>query len=640
MLSFGSLKAMLPARTLVAAALTFGSLTASLVPSSVATAQALSPVAAYVPGDSLFYAEFELDLDSDQSTLASDLIERTNLTSLLAETDEQSLDDAVDTLELIVDGEAAVFVSELPVDELTSVVDMTTEATELGMDPATAATEQIPAGWALVVHPTDAEQAYSFYSSLAFGDIEGANQVITTYGGFDIVTVEAEDEYDTPLAMALIDDVIVLASQPGDIEPVIDTVNGDVDSLDSTASFNEVRDHFAPDLLSFAFVNGEAIVAEVEAEGGQEALDYLESQGGALDMFHGIGVWAEQDGFHMETISLPGASGVVPDATMYTGSLAANMPADAMIFSGGMDLGSNPTVESAALVMAQGIISEQTGVDMMATPVSDAEAYADEVFAEAEQYLGFNIKTDVLDSMSGEWAMAATVGEFTGESLPDYSVQMLSEITDAAGPEAAAEALTEEIENADDPSVTVSVRELDGNEITVVEMASDGTTITLEYGAVGDYFAIGINSPLEFATAPASPSLADESVFNDTFATLPQDNITSVSYMNLGLVVPLVQDVISMTSTMSGTSEPDADPDCANYATQVEAQQAYDEDTFEMWNLDLDFDGEACEDFFAPEAAATPAPADSVTINLLSAGSVTWNDGTAIGSSSVILIGG
>lgn len=635
-----SLTALLPARLLVVLALTFGSLTATLLPASMATAQALSPVAAYVPGSSLFYAEFELDLDSDQSTLAFELLDRSNLRSLLPDESDQTLDDSVDTLGMIVDGEAAVFVTTLPVDELTSVVDMASDATDLGTDPMSAASEEIPSGWAVVIHPSDAEETFEFLQMIAFGEDESAAPAPIAYGGFEILVLEAEDEYDTPLAMALVNDVIVIASLPSDIEPVIDTVNGDVESLDSNAAFTDVRGQFVPEVLSFAFVNGPAIVGEIEAAGGEEALEYLAAEGAMLDLNHGMAYWAEQDGFHLDTISLPGESGVVPEATLYTGTLPANLPADSIAFSGGMDLGTNPGVESAALVIAQGVISEQTGVDVMATPVSDPAAYAEELFAEAEQYLGFNLQTDVLDSLSGEWAVAGSIGEFDGQNIPDFSVQVLTEITDPAGPGEAAAALTEQIEAAGDPDTSVSTRDVNGNEVTVVEIVSDEISITLEYGVVGDHFAIGINAPLEFASTPASPSLADDSVFVQTFDALPQDNITSVSYTNLGLVVPLIQDVIAATSTMSGGSELDADPECGAYATQEEAQEAYDEDSFALWNLDLDFDGEACEDYFAPASAATPEPVEDVTINLISTGTVTWNDGSAIGSSTVILIGG
>ncbi len=640
MLSSRSLKALLPARLLVVVALTFGSLTAALLSGSVATAQSLSPVADFVPEHTLFYAEFELDLDSDQSTLAFELLDRSNLRSLIPAEDDETIDDAVDTLGMVVDGEAAVIVTELPVDELVSVVDMASEATDLGMDPAAAATEEIPTGWAVVIHPADAEQSFEFYKSLAFGSDDTTEPAVVPYGGFEILVVEPEDEYDTPFAMALVDDVIVLASVAQDIEPVIDTVVGDTASLGSSEAFASVRDNFVPEVLSFAYVNGPAIIAEVEAAGADEALDYLESQGASLDFNHGMAYWAEDDGFHLDTISLPGESAVIPDATIYTGDLAANIPADSIAFSGGMDLGTNPGVESAALVIAQGIISEQTGADILSTPVTDPEAMADAIFAEAEEYLGFNIKTDVLDSLTGEWASAGTIGAFDGQNIPDFSAQFLTEISDPAGPTAAADAITEQIEAAGDPDTTISTRDVDGNEVTVIDVVSNDFSFTLEYGVVGDLFAFGLNSPLEFATTPASASLADDAVFVQTFEALPTDNVTSVSYTNLGLVVPLVQDVIAASSSMTGSSEPDADPACADYASQEEAQLAYDEDSFELWNLDLDFDGEACEDFFNTSTPASPVAEETVTINLISSGTVTYNNGDSIGSSSVILIGG
>ncbi len=44
---------------------------------------------------------------------------------------------------------------------------------------------------------------------------------------------------------------------------------------------------------------------------------------------------------------------------------------------------------------------------------------------------------------------------------------------------------------------------------------------------------------------------------------------------------------------------PDASESCANYATQEEAQAAYDAAESGTFDLDQDFDGEVCEDYFA-----------------------------------------
>ncbi len=63
----------------------------------------------------------------------------------------------------------------------------------------------------------------------------------------------------------------------------------------------------------------------------------------------------------------------------------------------------------------------------------------------------------------------------------------------------------------------------------------------------------------------------------------------------------------------------DASPDCANYATQEEAQEAYDAGEEGTFDLDQDFDGIVCEDFFGAEATPdagiriiTEEPTDAV----------------------------
>jgi hypothetical protein len=628
-------------RLFVAAALTLGTLVSTLLPGSGATAQTVDSIAAYVPGNSLFYAEFELDQTSDQVMLGAELIERANLDALIPDEEEETLTETVDTLGLFVDGDAAVFVDEIPVDDLMSVADMAQDATDIGTDPMTAATEEIPQGWAVVVRPSNAEQAFDFYKSLVFGT-EDATLTDSSYGGFDIQTNEPVDEYDTAASIALVDDVVVFASSAEDIHPVIDTVNGDVEALSATTAFGDMRDYFTPEVLSYGYVNGPAIVAQLEAAGGAEAIDYIESEGASLDYTHGMAFWAVEDGFHLDTVSMPGDAVEMPAVAPYENTFAANLPADSIAFSGGMDIGANPGVDAAALAIAQGIITQETGGELMSTPVANAEVMADEIFAEAEKTLGFNIKTDVLDTLVGEWATATTIGEvdLSSESLPDFSAAFVTRIADDTGITSAAQAVTDEIEAADDPAVTVTTRDLNGNAITVVTVADADIELTLEYGVVGDTFAIGINQPVEFATAPATPALADDAVFTQTFEALPQDDLTSVSYVNLGMLMPLVQDVVEMSTTMSGTSsELDADPACGDYSTQDEAQAAYDEDSFDLWNLDLDFDGEACEDFFVTAGAATPEPVSDETINVLSMGTVTYNDGVSIGSSTVILIG-
>jgi hypothetical protein len=64
------------------------------------------------------------------------------------------------------------------------------------------------------------------------------------------------------------------------------------------------------------------------------------------------------------------------------------------------------------------------------------------------------------------------------------------------------------------------------------------------------------------------------------------------------------------------SGEGDAHPDCAQFGSQEEAQVAYDAFAPGTFQLDEDFDGEACEDFFtqAPEPVVTASPVADLTV--------------------------
>jgi hypothetical protein len=85
------------------------------------------------------------------------------------------------------------------------------------------------------------------------------------------------------------------------------------------------------------------------------------------------------------------------------------------------------------------------------------------------------------------------------------------------------------------------------------------------------------------------------------------------------------------------TSIPDNDPACAEYDTQEEAQQAYEEEF--NFDLDLDFDGEACEDYFAPATPAASPASSFEDLNVLGIGIVTYDADGDIGQSSLLAIG-
>jgi hypothetical protein len=83
--------------------------------------------------------------------------------------------------------------------------------------------------------------------------------------------------------------------------------------------------------------------------------------------------------------------------------------------------------------------------------------------------------------------------------------------------------------------------------------------------------------------------------------TLPAE-YNGLTYIDLAQAIPLSQVAAEESDELGlgGMGEiPDASESCANYATQEEAQVAYDAAEADTFDLDQDFDGEVCEDFFA-----------------------------------------
>lgn len=598
-----------------------------------ATAQSTGDLATYAPAESVFYAEVELDKSSDQLVQATDLLERANLTALLTDEQEAEVDMQVDNLGLIANGQAAVFLTEIP--EETINAGMTTDAADVLQDPASAVTDEIPDGWALVIMPIDVDMAFTIYTSIAFeGDVTSAEE--TAYGGYTILNSVPEDEFTSPVFIAEVDDVIVIAAGSSDVESVIDTVNGDAPALAADENFTRVRDALEPDVISFGYVNGPAILDQA---GDLEDLEEVGLSGqvlAAYNTYAGFVFWADDNGFRMDSIAFP-ADGVTFTATPdYNASFAAETPANALFYSGGSDLGMNPGVNLLAVAFASSIVGvDSEGATMLATPGATAEDYADEVFAQAEDQLGFNLKSDLLDQMVGEWAMAGTVENLTEEGA-DISALFVTELDDSTTVESIIADITELIEQESGSDMSFSTRDVNGSEVTSIDASGDPSfPLVLEFGVVDNQLMIGINEGIDFATLAEDGSLADDEAFQQTFEALPSENVNSSSYLSVGALLPLIDDVIAMTAV----SDLDANPACAVFATQQDAQAAYDENPFENWLLDQNFNDIACEDYFDPPAADATPDTGVNDINILAVGTVTFDSDGVIGSSTIILIG-
>ena len=602
--------------------------TVSLATPRAATAQ-VEPLAtaSAVPETALFYAAVNLDRDSEQWSVAGDLIERAGLSEAV----DQALSDAnigaaeQTVLDSLFGGEAALVLNTFPE---TGEVNAT-DAAETISDPGAIAQGATPEGFAIVLATDEPDAAYDTIAGQLEDAAEeaGAELETTEYEGVEIVSRPADDEFTTGQAIALAGNYVVIATIPADIEPIVDTVNGTTAPLAEEENFARLRGDLNQEFLALGFINGPAIIEGVEANSPEAFASVDEGTLASLQAYTGFVTWADTPGFRVDTLSIPAEGREEATAEPIEAALAERVSGDSLIYAAGSDLGATPGLEALGLVLAQSVVGDDT--TGMAPEGEDPDAYAEQVFADAEEQLGFNIKSDFIDQLVGPFVFALTADDLFGGSPVIEGVlasgtenpETVSGVLDQVGE------LLEQTLEADG-----STREVEGSTVQVLDLSSAGLPIVLELGIVNDELVVGLGNGLDSYVAGPEESLAESENFQAVMGELPQE-YTTVGYVNLEAVISLVEEA---TGELSGQVA-DADPACGVFDTQEEAQAAYDEDSFENFALDQDFDGTACEDFFAP---ATPVPDEGASqfANIKSIATVSFVNEDLTGTSTLLYI--
>lgn len=599
-------------------------------------------LAAATPADTALFMSVNLDQESDQWGLVYSLLERAGISDLVESEAGASTEELGDVAEAnnfsgsgaIVFSDAESLVSYSSGD-FSSAMDTT-----MTMDPVDM-TEEIPEGFAFIVQPNDADALSSQFVAMTEEEAMAANATVETvdYNGVTITFWESTDPANAPgTATAVVDGTVVLATRASDVEPIIDAAQGNIDNLADAQGFTDVTGRLEADTLMLGYMNLDVMLTAfqndpefMEAVGDLASPDEIEAGKGHV----GWAVYASDAGFHMDAVVVPNDTSTLNEVSEFTPSMASKMPADIMIFSGSNDLYSTGVSDMLGSLF-QTALGEPglDGTAPAATPTME------ETWAMFEQQLGFNPDSDLLAKLDGEFAVFLGVQDLES-GMPNPEFLFVSETSDAAGLQQTADTISNMVEMMNDGTYEVSTRSVDGGDLTVITLdpsTTGGLPMVLEYGVVNDELVIGLNGAIDKYLDPATEKLADDANFQNTMDLLPSENVTNQSYINIeGQVMPLL-DWFS-TMLMGSMSTLDNHEECANYATQAEAQEAYDADPGELWLLDMDFDGEACEDFFNESSAAASPESITSGINIPSAGSVTWVDGDAAYTSSILVIG-
>jgi hypothetical protein len=280
----------------------------------------------------------------------------------------------------------------------------------------------------------------------------------------------------------------------------------------------------------------------------------------------------------------------------------------------------------------------------LATAVNNASAMGEEAMSElpsaaeidaqiaqASATLGFDPRTDLVDLLGNQFVAFASLPSFALGGI-DWDAAAAISTTD---PDALAETTRKLAAWIDrtQTGVDITVRQAGGSAVYVASNTEEKNAPPIEFGVIGNEAVVGTGRGIDqLATTPES-TLADDAQFQTVMGLLPAEN-SQVSYVDIGQAADLLGMLFGM---IGGPAQIDADASCQSFADQSEAQAAYDGDPVANAMLDVDFDGEACEDAFpsaAPGAASAPGSLD----NIRAFASVTFQRENAAGSSAILYI--
>jgi hypothetical protein len=595
------------------------------------------------PADSFVYMVATTDQDSEQLRLADVLLDRAGLGEAIDQEIANELrDEAGEELPLdaILGGEVAVVVTQAALDTIAEESMMGTADMDAMMESMGLATpepetgEPEPQGVAIILDAPAPDTAWTAIQDAASED--AAEE--TTYEGTTILYAPPSSSEEEGMAAAQVGEFIALAASPADLHAIIDTADGRTPAITTLPEFATAQAALPGEYLMFAFVDDSA-VGDTDF-GMLQPANMLTTQS-----FSAATVSATEAGFRMETVAFPVEGATLPPGPANFSSELVNMaPPDTIFFSSGADLGATGVLDAIGAIFL-GFAFGMAG-DPMATPSPDAspeEALAAQ-YESAAAMLGINLQTEFFQQLTGEY------GGWLTADLESETVSGLF-ASGTEDPQRVADALLQLsflIQGATGGESMLTTREVGGGQVYVIELGDEAGS-TLEFGVVNDNFVIGKGDAVDRFGAGPEDSLAGNEQFQAVMDTLPVEH-NGLFYIDLTQAIPVFEVASEQSEAfdMGGFEEfPDASESCANYATQEEAQAAYDAAEPDTFDLDQDFDGEVCEDFFAvevetPEAddesAAEDDPFANVDYSAIKAfASVSYSDEEGLARSSAIL---
>ncbi len=639
----------------------------------VTGASARSPLslstASAVPDDVQAYLVIEADLDSDQMQRAVELLERAGLGSA-----EDLVSSSIETV-VGPDSELTGDLQEMRLVEVAiSVrnVDLATLGEEENADPseglfgrvAQVAGGQadtsdegfdegggtvdnllesagidsdqldIPEGFALIVDAGSAESVDSLLnefreSEVASGatieerDIDGSQIVVSTLGGNVQGTV------------VVLGQILVFTASVDDAIAYVQTYNGVLPALPERSEFQSVATALPSEVMAFGFAKSpedfsmfEQVIQEM---GVGFSLSLLIEPG----LASGFALSATDEGFRIDTAQVQ--SEMMEDAAATTASdlsFAERIPEGTILAVNGMDLGDSLVIRLIEQLLVVGLSSIAS--DDVGPPPEITEAYLEEQFAGLSVLLGFNAQTEFLRQLAGEYGFALTEIDLVNPAA--ISAILISELDDAEVVGDSMRSLGVLIQAAAQGQARVTTASFGDALLSQIVVPVEGQEITVQYGVLDGEFVLGLGNAVPDYALGTGPYLSTDPAYVEVISLLPEDH-DGVFYIGTERLVSIVETIVMGFSGDVDFGITDDSEACQQFEGQAAAQAAYDEDPVGNFDLDIDFDGIACEDAFETTTSDLSST-NGLNVSIGSFGLVSYSEDGLSRTTGILVIPG
>ena len=580
-------------------------LTAAIPVSAQSTSVSFS-TAELAPADAFAYSVMTLDNQSDQWLLSEELLRRAGFGEAIDQALSEEMTDENGNplpLDAFMGGEIGIVVDDSTLD---TAVSESLDSPELGMmtgvtdgESDDAPTNELQ-GIAAILDARAPDTAWAGISQSASED----NAQETDYNGTTIIFSEPSDEEDSGMAAARIGDHILLASTPEDLHPLIDTANGENENITSVPQFATALDALPTEFMSFTLVNN-GVASDVDLGPFESSFSSLVN-----DSFTGVTLSADQPGFRFETVTVPGEDALPAIPAAYDSSLEAIAPEDALVFLSAPDLGASGVLDALGAALLSVAFGMGNPALAEATPeaASDPEAAIAQQYEDAAGLLGVNLQTDLFQQFAGEYGAWMTADA----AMESGSGVFASEVSDPDTVNNTLMQLSFLIQGAMGGESALATRAVGDGSVYTMDL---GDGMAFEFGVVGGMFVMGTSDAIDRFGGADSGTLSGDTLYQDVMATLPEAR-NSIFFVDLEQAIPLAETASESSEDFgfdTGMGIEDASEACADYESADAAQDAYDAGEPNTFDLDQDFDGEVCEDYFAETGTVAEIESEDAT---------------------------